>query len=152
MARCELALAGSARTCQCAGHARGVDCAQTAFLQESMVADPFHPRGRSEVCLHSLARGQSSSCKLRRTLLCIDSPLLASGSHRARSPPPSRRPVHKRQGTCRRMLARGKKGRAELGTLQSLTAEQDEATLQQGGGAILKFPARGKSYSTGQST
>ena len=34
----------------------------------------------SMVCLHSLARGRSSSLKLRRTLLRVNSLLLATGS------------------------------------------------------------------------
>ena len=59
----------------------------------------------SQVCLHALARGRSSSRKLRRTLLRIDALLLASGSHgvwtyvhtdQNPADAPSRRPVRKR--------------------------------------------------------
>ena len=59
----------------------------------------------SLVCLHSLARGRSSSKKLRRTLLRINALLLCSGTlptwayvHTSQNPAdrPSRRPVRKR--------------------------------------------------------
>ena len=59
----------------------------------------------SLVCLHSLARGRSSSRKLRRTLLRINALLLCSGTspvwayvHTSQNPAdkPSRRPVRKR--------------------------------------------------------
>ena len=59
----------------------------------------------SQVCLHALARGHSSSRKLRRTLLKINSLLLVSGSHvvwtyvhldQNRADRPSRRPVRRR--------------------------------------------------------
>lgn len=59
----------------------------------------------SQVCLHSLARGRSSSRKLRRTLLRVNSLLLASGSHAVwayihtddnPADAPSRRPVRRR--------------------------------------------------------
>lgn len=59
----------------------------------------------SLVCLHSLARGRSSSRKLRRTLLRVNSLLLATGSqvvwsyvHTAQNPAdaPSRRPRRKK--------------------------------------------------------
>ena len=59
----------------------------------------------SLVCLHCLARGRSSSRKLRRTLLRINARLLASGTqglwayvHTAQNPAdaPSRRPVRKK--------------------------------------------------------
>ena len=59
----------------------------------------------SQVCLHALARGRSGSRKLRRTLLRIDSLLLAFGSHgvwtyvhtdQNPADAPSRRPVRKK--------------------------------------------------------
>lgn len=59
----------------------------------------------SLVCLHSLARGQSSSRKMRRTLSRIDALLLASGNHgvwayvhTSQNPAdrPSRRPIKKK--------------------------------------------------------
>ena len=59
----------------------------------------------SQVCLHSLARGRSSSRKLRRTLLRINALLLASGSHGIwtyvhtelnPADKPSRRPLRKK--------------------------------------------------------
>ena len=61
----------------------------------------------SLVCLHSLARGRSSSRKLRRTLMKINALLLASGSqahwayvHTSQNPAdaPSRRPVKRKWG------------------------------------------------------
>ena len=61
----------------------------------------------SLVCLHCLARGRSSSRKLRRTLMKINALLLASGSqahwayaHTSQNPAdaPSRRPVKRKWG------------------------------------------------------
>ena len=66
-----------------------------------------------QVCLHALARGRSSSRKLRRTLLRIDSLVGITDQNPADAP--SRRPVRKkwvkssRQTLRRRVLTGGKK-------------------------------------------
>ena len=75
------------------------------LLKRKSVQSRFIHMVDSLVCLHSLARGRSSSKKLRRTLLRINSLLLCSGSqpvwayvHTSQNPAdrPSRRPVRKR--------------------------------------------------------
>ena len=51
------------------------------FARKGWIRTRFLHLVDSQVCLHALARGRSSSRKLRRTLLRINSLLLASGAH-----------------------------------------------------------------------
>ena len=75
------------------------------FARKGWIRTRFVHLVDSQVCLHALARGRSSSRKLRRTLLRINSLLLASGAHGVwtyvhtelnPADRPSRRPVKKK--------------------------------------------------------
>ena len=75
------------------------------FARKGWIRTRFLHLVDSQVCLHALARGRSSSRKLRRTLLRINSLLLASGAHGVwtyvhtelnPADRPSRRPVKKK--------------------------------------------------------
>ena len=78
---------------------------QWRFARKGWIRTRFLHLVDSQVCLHALARGRSSSRKLRRTLLRINSLLLASGAHGVwtyvhtelnPADRPSRRPVRKK--------------------------------------------------------